>query len=79
MPKYYVDAGDFRKVIDGADPKNAAVEAFRTLENNPVPTLSSITVVSETGYDTNNDNDWCFSTMDLLEQSDQLGNYKPDF
>lgn len=79
MPKYYVDAGEFRKVISCTDPKNAAIEAFRTLEDNPVSSLSSVTVVSEEGFDTNNENDWCFSTMELLEQSDQLGQYKPDF
>jgi len=79
MPKYYVDAGEFRKVIDEVDPKTAAIEAFRTLEENPVPSLSSVTVVSEEGFDTNSENDWCFSTMDILEQSDQLGQYKPDY
>ena len=79
MPKYYVDAGEFRKVIDGTDPKIAAVEAFRSLENNPVPSLRSITIVSEIGFDANNENDWWLSTMDLLEQSDQLGQYKPDY
>lgn len=79
MPKYYVDAGEFRKIITHEDPKNAAIEAFRTLEENPVSSLSSITVVSEEGFDANSENDWCFSTMELLEQSDQLGQYKPDF
>ncbi len=79
MAKYYVDAGQFRKVIDGPDPKKAAIEAFRTLENNPTSSLRSFTIVSELGFDTNSENDWCFSTMDLLEQSDQLGDYKPDF
>lgn len=79
MPKFYVDAGEFRKIIDSNDPKNAAVEAFKTLEENPTSTLSSVTVVSEEGFDSNNENDWCFSTMDLLEQSDQLAQYKPDF
>ena len=79
MPKYYVDAGEFRKIIDRETPKIAAVEAFRSLENNPVSALCSITIVSEEGFDTNNENDWCFSTMELLEQSDQLGPYKPDF
>lgn len=79
MPKYYVDAGEFRKIIDETDPTKAAIEAFRTLENNPTRTLSSITIVSEEGFDTNNENDWCFPTMDLLEQSDQWGQYKPDF
>ena len=79
MPKYYVDAGEFRKIIDCEDPKIAALKAFKTLEKNPVSSLNSITIVSEEGFDTNNENDWGFSTMELLEQSDQLGPYKPDF
>lgn len=79
MPKYYVDAGELRKIIDEADPTKAAIEAFKTLENDPVSSLRSITIVSESGFDSNNENDWCLSTMDILEQSDQLGNYKPDF
>jgi hypothetical protein len=79
MPKFYVDAGEFRKIIDAADPKLAAVEAFRTLEDNPVRTLSSITIVSEEGFDTDSENDLCISTMEILEQSDQWGQYKPDF
>lgn len=79
MPKYYVDAGDFRKVIDATDPKIAAIEAFRTLEDNPVKSLSSFTIVSEEGFDTNSGDELCFSTLELLEQSDQWGQYKPDF
>jgi hypothetical protein len=79
MPKYYVDAGEFKKIIDRQNPKIAAIEAFRTLEENPVSALDSVTIVSEEGFDTNNENDWCFFTMELLEQSDQLGPYKPDF
>jgi hypothetical protein len=79
MPKYYVDAGEFQKIIDETTPKMAAIEAFRTLEDNPTRTLSSITIVSEEGFDTNNENDWCFSTLEILEQSDQWGQYKPDF
>jgi hypothetical protein len=78
MPKYYVDAGEFRKIIEEKTPTNAAIEAFRALENNPVRTLSSITVVSELGFDANSEDDWCMSTMEILEQSDQLGRYKSD-
>ncbi len=79
MPKYYVDAGKFRKVIDADDPTTAAIEAFRTLEENPVSALRSFIIVSEEGFDTNNENDWCLATMDILEQSDQLRQYKPDY
>ena len=53
------------------------------LEPNPMQaeiiraeSLNSITIVSESGFDSNNDNDWCFSTMELLEQSDQIKNYR---
>ena len=79
MPKYYVNAGQFKKIIDHQNPQIAAIEAFRTLEDDPVPAINSITIVSEEGFDSNNENDWCFLTMELLEQSDQINSYKPDF
>jgi hypothetical protein len=78
MPKYYVDAGDLRKVIDRPDPKTAAIDSFRTLEDNPVSSLNSVTIVSEEGFDADNENDWCFTTVEILEQSDQIGYYKSE-
>ena len=79
MPKYYVNAGELRKIMDRPDPETAAVDAFRTLETDPVDSLNSITVVSEEGFDSTSGDDLGFITMELLEQSDQLGLYKPDF
>ena len=76
MPKYYVDSGDLRQIIDRTSPKIAAIDSFKTLAINPVQTLNSITIVSEEGFDCDSDNDWFFSTMEILEQSDQIGNYK---
>jgi hypothetical protein len=71
MPKYYVDAG-FQKVITADSPELAAIHAFQKLNKK---TLNSITIVSETGFDTNNE-DWFFNTIDILEKSGQLENYK---
>jgi hypothetical protein len=78
MPKYYIDAGEFRTVIDSPDHNIAAVKAFELLENQPVRSLRSITIVSEKGFNSANENDWYFSTLELLEQSNQIRNYKPE-
>lgn len=71
MPKYYVDAG-FQKIIEADSPEDAAIKAFQELKH---PTLNSVTVVSETGFDSINE-DWFFNTIDILEKSGQLENYK---
>ncbi len=78
MPKYYVDAGDLKKIVDAITPTNAAVIAFKTLEAQPVPSLRNVTIVSEEGFDSVSSDDLCFSTIELLEQSDQIGFYKED-
>ncbi len=82
MAKYYVDAGDLKVVIDRPTHNEAAIDAFRRLEDQPVQSLRSITIVSEQGFasetDEENENDWCFATLELLEQSDQIQNYKPE-
>jgi len=78
MAKYYVISGDFKQIIDRPTPKKAAIDAFKMLENKPVSSLSSIVMVSEAGFDSNSDDDLYFSTIEILEQSDQLGNYKSE-
>jgi hypothetical protein len=79
MPKYYVDAGDLRKIVDRNTPEEAAIEVFKSLDSNPVPCLNRVTIVSEEGFDSTSDEDWAFLTIDLLEQSNQIANYKPEF
>ena len=76
MAKYYVYSGDFRKIIDRPTPKSAAIDAFRLLEENPAKSLSFATIVSEAGFDADHDNDVWFPTLEILEQSDQISNYK---
>jgi hypothetical protein len=76
MPKYYVYSGDFKKMIDRPTPKNAAIDAFRSLEENPVDSLCFATVVSEVGFFKDHDNDIWFPTLEILEQSEQIGNYQ---
>jgi hypothetical protein len=79
MAKYYVTSGAFKQIIDRPTPKKAAVDAFKTLENKPVKSLGTIVMVSESGFDSDNDDDdFYFSTIEILEQSDQLGNYKSE-
>ena len=79
MAKYYVTSGAFKQIIDRPTPKKAAVDAFKTLENKPVKSLGTIVMISESGFDSDNDDDdFYFSTIEILEQSDQLGNYKSE-
>ena len=78
MAKYYVTSGEFKQIIDRPSPKKAAIDAFKMLENNPVSSLGTIVMVSEIGFNSDNDDDFYFSTIEILEQSDQLGNYKSD-
>lgn len=75
---YYVDAGELKEIVEDSDYKAAAIKAFKVLENQQVESLSSITIVSEKGFDSCSDDDWYFSTMELLEQSNQIHNYKPE-
>lgn len=76
MAKYYVSSGDFKQVIDRPNHKNAAIDAFKTLATNPVKSLGSVVMVSEHGFNSDSDEDFYFSTLEILEQSDQLKNYK---
>lgn len=76
MAKYYVSSGDFKLIIERTNHKQAAIDAFKQLANKPVDHLGSIVMVSETGFNSNSDDDFYFSTIEILEQSDQLGNYK---
>jgi hypothetical protein len=76
MAKYYVSSGDFKLVIERNSHKQAAVDAFKQLTHKPVDSLGSVVMVSETGFNSNSDDDFYFSTIEILEQSDQLGNYK---
>lgn len=78
MAKYYVTSGELKQIIDRPTPKKAAIDAFKTLSLNPVKSLASIIIVSETGFNSNKDDDLVFSTIEILEQSDQLGNYKSE-
>lgn len=76
MAKYYVSSGDFKQIIDGKTHKQAAIDAFKKLTNQPVDNLGAIVMVSETGFNSDSDEDFYFSTLEILEQSDQFGNYK---
>lgn len=80
MPKYYVNAGEFKYIISRPTPKDAAIDAFRELENNPVSQLNYITVVSEHGFNDEEvqPDDYWFLTLEILEQSDQVENYNPN-
>ena len=78
MPKFYVRSGDFRKVLDSPNCDVAAIDGVRSLELNPVKRLSGITIVSEHGFsEIANEDDTVFNTLELLEDADLLGKFKP--
>ena len=78
MPKYYISSGDFQKVLSSPDHTTAAYDAFNKLKEDSPKNLGLITIVSEHGFDSCVDEDYCFSTLHLLEDTDQLQNYKLD-
>ncbi len=73
MPKYYVSSGDLQQTIDRDNPKTAAIDVFMNMKNNP--DLGKITLVSESGYDSENENDMYFCTLYLLDETNQLDAY----
>lgn len=75
MPKYYISSGDLQHTVDRPQPKAAAIDAFETLRGSPVETLGKLTVVSEHGFDSDNEDDTYFLTIDLLDETEQLEAY----
>jgi hypothetical protein len=76
MPKFYVSTGDFQVLLSRQDAKTAAYDAFEQLSDHSPSKLGIITIVSEHGFNSCELDDYCFSTLDLLEDTDQLQNYK---
>jgi hypothetical protein len=76
MPKYYVSSGDLNITCDNDFPEKAALAAFNTIKQHPIKELGKLTVVSEHGFDSNRDDDRYFITADLLDETDQLDNFK---
>ncbi len=75
--KYYVTTGDFQVVIEGQkDPKEAALEAFDGLAESKAGSLGSVTLVSRHGFDSESPDDIWIPTMDLLEQTGMIANFK---
>jgi hypothetical protein len=66
MPKFYIDSGEFKTILTAENHKDAAVKAFKKLENNPVNFLNSLTQVSEKGFDSNCPKDMWYATNHIL-------------
>lgn len=64
MPKYYAECGEVRIVSDKDSPREAAIDLVAT--SNP-DHLSAIVTVSETGFDSEENNIW-FDTAALVEE-----------
>jgi len=76
MPKYYVSSGDFSQVIDRPDPTTAIYDAFRALKDISPECLGLLTLVSEHGFDSCEDEDIYFATLSVLEDTGQIENFK---
>jgi len=76
MPKYYVSSGDLNVTCDNDRPEKAAVAAFNQIKRNPIKELGKLTVVSEHGFDSNCEDDRYFITADLLDETNQLDDFK---
>jgi hypothetical protein len=81
MPKYYIQSGKFKTVIDRNDAETAVLDAFRLLESQPVESLGCLARASEHGFigtsDPCMDDDFIFETVDLLEKTGLIGRFKP--
>ena len=67
MPKFYVDCGEFQTILTANNHKDAAIHAFKKLENNPVEFLNGVTQVSEKGFNSNCSQDMWFLTNNILQ------------
>lgn len=76
MPKYYVSSGDFQQIIDRPDPETAVYDAFKLLGDTSPARLGLITLVSEHGFDSCEDEDTYYGTIGVLEDTGQLENFK---
>ena len=74
MPKYYVSSGNFNQIIDRPDPETAVYDAFQLLGD--ISCLGHITLVSEHGFDSCEDEDVYYGTIGVLEDTGQLENFK---
>lgn len=73
MPKYYVMSGDLKTITTASNPKDAALNAFKKIEEIK---LGKLTAVNEKGFDNIDDEDMFFYTVMLLEESGQIENFK---
>lgn len=76
MPKYYVSSGELNVACESDIPKNAAIAVFERLKKEPVGQLGKITLVSERGFDSDAEDDTYFITGDLLDETNQLADFK---
>lgn len=74
MPKFYVSSAKFNKIVESNTHKNAAIKAFKSLQQ--FPSLAIITTVSEQGFEDNHEEDVYFNTLDILDLTDQIADYK---
>jgi hypothetical protein len=76
VTKFYIKSGDLEEICNKKTPKDAAISAFNTMKDKFIGKLAKLTVVSQNGFDENNDENVYFCTCNLLEETGQLNNFK---
>jgi hypothetical protein len=76
MPKFYVDCGEFKTILAAENHKDAAIKAFKKLENNPVNYLNDVTQISEKGFSSDCPRDMWFLTKYILQSAGLDQSYK---
>jgi len=72
MPKFYVSSGNLKAVLCANDPTIAAINALLETNEN----LGRITMVSETGFDSESHDNVYFNTSYLLKKAGIEENYQ---
>ena len=75
MAKYYVSSGDLRTIVISNTPKEAILNVFENLQELP-KYLDFVIIVSERGFEIEDKNAICFLTEYILEETNQLDNFK---
>lgn len=76
MPKYYVSSGDLKHIITRKNTREAAIDTYRKLPDmKKVGKLGLLTMVSERGFDSEDQDDSWYITTDLLEETEQADDF----
>jgi len=73
MAKYYVQTGNMKEIVVENDPEKAAIKAFVRAVKKGKLFPGILTVVSETGFAIENDDDLFMSSDKIAEKAGLIG------